>query len=217
VPPRLSFNPSAEPPRRRGPLRSAANAACVVAVIGLVAVITSAGSRALREAAAVDAARSALRRFQQVIAVHSASNQTPLTAEGWPTTLDPAWFRRDASGPGGVPSNPLLTPDRPWVELATPDQAALTNPPERLALTRDLAAFWYNPARGIVRARVPLKGSEQASVALYNRINATYITVAFEPFLPDTPPAADPQPPADADPGLPLDGARTTEATEPLP
>jgi len=37
------------------------------------------------------------------------------------------------------------------------------------------AMFWYNPARGVIRARVPRTLSDADAVALYNDVNRTKV------------------------------------------
>jgi hypothetical protein len=49
-----------------------------------------------------------------------------------------------------------------------------------MAFDRSIAAFWYNPANGVVRARVPVTISDQRATELYNRINGVFLTSIFE-------------------------------------
>jgi hypothetical protein len=159
-------------------------------VLGAVAVIIVVGfalSASFREKATVGGVSRALAVFQRQLSIQAAAKEREQGGSGWPDTIELAWFGEDA------PRNPLLSPDRPWVEVATPDQADLSDPPVRVAVSTAYAAFWYNPAKGIVRARVPLKMSEAASVELYNQINGTDIVEGYAPFVPALP-KADPSP-----------------------
>ena len=108
-----------------------------------------------------------LRRFEQVLAFHGAGKETPATERGWPTTVEPVWFN------GDPPRNWLVTQDRPWLEIATPEQAELADPPLRIALSNTVASFWYNPYRGVIRARVPISISDSKALELYNKANGT--------------------------------------------
>jgi hypothetical protein len=108
-----------------------------------------------------------LRRFEQVLAFQSASGQTQINTRGWPVTIEPQWFN------GDPPRNNVVSQDRPWLEIATPEQADLSDPVIRMTIDRSLAAFWYNPYRGIVRARVPMQIRDDRSLAMYNSVNGT--------------------------------------------
>lgn len=109
--------------------------------------------------------RLELRRFQQQIALQSALAKVERTERGYPVTIDPQWFQ------GSLPSNPLLGPEHPWVEIASPEQEDFMHPQERVASNKGIAKFWYNPHTGVVRARVPVGMSDNASLELYNFVN----------------------------------------------
>jgi len=120
-----------------------------------------------------DKTRMELRRFQQQIALQQALAKVDRNERGYPVTIDPAWFQ------GQLPSNPLLGPEHPWVEVASPDQKDLLHPQERVASGKTVAKFWYNPHMGLVRARVPVGMSDGASVELYNYVNETNLPDLF--------------------------------------
>jgi hypothetical protein len=48
------------------------------------------------------------------------------------------------------------------------------------------AAFWYNPYKGILRARVPYDISDERALDLYNRVNGTSVSSIYgvEALLP---------------------------------
>jgi hypothetical protein len=76
------------------------------------------------------------------------------------------------------PRNHLLTGDRPWVELAPVEDADRDHPADPVAFDLDghkSASFWYNPYRGVVRARVAPQINEQETLALYNRVNGVFL------------------------------------------
>lgn len=149
----------------------------LVVLATLLAVIAGAvlHNRAVdRERAAVQDVKEDLRRIERALRVKSATGATEVNGRGWPIDIDPEWFEEDP------PQNRLLTPDRPWLEIAPPEFADLLHPPIRMAFDRSIAAFWYNPANGIVRARVPVTISDQRATELYNRINSVALSSIFE-------------------------------------
>jgi hypothetical protein len=148
-----------------------------------------------------------LRRFEQVLAFRGASKEAETSERGWPLTVDPTWFASDA------PRNFLVTPDRPWLEVATPEQADLLDPPVRIALSNTTAAFWYNPYKGIIRARVPIAISDQKALELYNAANGTSLDNIYCAEAAPAP-TADPAP---APTGEPVLDPTTTVSLDPAP
>lgn len=148
----------------------------VVAAIGLVGVVGGAlyVQRVHREEEAIfQRAQSDVHRLELEIKYRAATKTTELNGRGWPVTIDPSWFQDDP------PANPLLDDDRPWVEVAGTQQAELLHPPVRMAVDKNLAAFWYNPYQGIVRARVPVMVSDEQATSLYNRVNGVGMASIF--------------------------------------
>lgn len=117
-------------------------------------------------------------QFHRVISLHTALKDIDIerSERGYPLTVDPAWFDDE------LPVNPLLGPSYPWLEIAHPDHGDLLHPPVRAASNTSHARFWYNPANGVVRARVPRAVSDAATLRLYNAVNGTNLTS----LLPDT-------------------------------
>lgn len=113
------------------------------------------------------------RRLELELKYRAASKSVELNPRGWPVTVDPKWFDADP------PINALLSPHRPWVEVASPDEAGLLHPHVRMAVDESYAAFWYNPYQGVVRARVPVMVSDEHATDLYNRVNSTTIRSIF--------------------------------------
>jgi hypothetical protein len=121
----------------------------------------------------VETATVDLHRLQREVYLQAALAEVPLTDRGFPVTVDPEWFE------GGLPRNPLLGPDHPWLEVASSGQQNLMHPPQRMAGDRTIAKFWYNPYQGVVRARVSSEMSEQEALALYNQINGCRLPSLF--------------------------------------
>jgi hypothetical protein len=100
----------------------------------------------------------------------AALGNLELSPVGYPRRLDPLWFTPR-------PGNPLVGHAKaPWLEQVGPAAAAQLDPAYLIADARH-AAFWYNPQRGIVRARVPRQVTEQATVDLYNTVNGTALRI----------------------------------------
>ena len=149
----------------------------LVVLATLLAIVTGAvlHHRAVgRERAAVQEVRSDIRRIEQELKVRAATGAVEVNGRGWPLEIDAAWFGDDP------PQNRLISTDRPWLEIAPPAHAELTHPSIRIAFNESVAAFWYNPANGVVRARVPLTVSDQRATELYNRINHVALASIFE-------------------------------------
>ena len=116
-------------------------------------------------------------RLKREVDRRAAMVETEKTAEGWPRKVDAAWFG-DAP-----PRNTWVTGGRPWLEIASAEQASLTDPVMRAVDDRvgaELAEFWYNPANGSVRARVPCGASDRETLRLYNRVNGSSLESLFE-------------------------------------
>jgi len=108
-----------------------------------------------------------VRRFQQQIHLQAALMFSETNVPGYPEMVKPAWFG------GKLPRNLLLEPGHPWLEIASPDEAALQHPRRRTVENENVAGFWYNPANGIVRARIPAEITDERALQLYNFINRT--------------------------------------------
>lgn len=119
-------------------------------------------------------ARDVVREVEQTLRLQATKPNAPVNIRGYVTTIDPAWF--DA-----IPRNPLVSPATPWIEIAPRESADLWHPEVRLAVHPDLAGLWYNPYRGIVRARVPVQVNDERSTQLYNRVNGTRLSSILEP------------------------------------
>lgn len=124
---------------------------------------------------AVQATIDALDRINREIKVRAAMGTVEVNGRGWPYTIDPAWFNDDP------PLNRLVGGPRPWVEVASNDEADLDHPRVRTTINASTAGFWYNPGKGIVRARVGLMLSDESALALYNRVNHSHLHTLIAP------------------------------------
>lgn len=163
------------------PLRRAVDLSTVIAAVALVVILARHFSGEFRNEQQISSVKDSLRRFDQILAIRSASKDTAMTPKGWPTTIEVVWFD------GDPPRNELVSPDRPWVEVAPPTEAHLKNPNVRIAADMRTASFWYNPYQGILRARVPFDISDEKARQLYNQVNGTSVNSIYgvEALLPE--------------------------------
>lgn len=144
---------------------------CVAA--GVVWFVTYDNQRAAEQHSAGETARN-VRLIEQMIKFRATQAGVELNERGFPTTVAPQWFEQ------GVPVNTLLPASHPWLEIASEEEADLTQPTVRQAVDVKVAGFWYNPHKGLVRARVPVMLSDSAATEIYNRINGTSIKSIFD-------------------------------------
>ena len=140
---------------------------------GLIAAVFLHGRAERTKEEQIELARVELRRFEGQLKLQSALAKVKLTRAGFPATVDPEWFS------GDLPTNPLLGPGHPWVEVALESQAHLEHPAELTAANQSIAHFWYNPFNGTIRARVPSGISDARALEMYNRINECALTTLF--------------------------------------
>lgn len=127
------------------------------------------------ERQAIAQGQAAIERITREISYRATLHDAELNGRGWPMTIEPGWFQ------GRLPRNPLVPLSNPWLEIAGENQHELTNPPQLLVVDGSLASFWYNPANGIVRARVSQTVSDNKALELYNTINGTRLRSLFLP------------------------------------
>lgn len=104
--------------------------------------------------------------------LHAASGQAAASPAGYALTVNPEWFER-------APGNMLLLSERviaPWLEPVEHAQQNTFNP-RRIVADERHAAFWYNPFRCLIRARVPMRLSQEETIELYNLVNGTALRV----------------------------------------
>ena len=143
-----------------------------------------------RHEESVQATVEALDRISREIRVRAAMGTVEINGRGWPYTIDPAWFNDDP------PLNRLVGGSRPWLEVASNAESELDHPRIRTTIDAATPAFWYNPGKGIVRARVGLMLSDETALDLYNRVNQAHLGELIAPL-----PADELPPPVTADAG----------------
>jgi hypothetical protein len=105
----------------------------------------------------ITAAQQSIHALESQALYRAAIGDAEASTHGYALKLDPLWFT-------AAPQNALLDDHaiRPWVDAVTEDESDRFNPAQIIA-TGSLASFWYNPSRGLVRARVPEQLSQQAT------------------------------------------------------
>ncbi len=125
----------------------------------------------LAEHSAVESTQAALSTMRAELGIRSALGDGPLNEFGFPDAIDRGWFE------GEEPHNALARDHAPWIETALPAEYDRTHPVDPTFRGGRGAMFWYNPVRGVVRARVPLQTSDASSQSLYEVVNGE----AWEP------------------------------------
>lgn len=148
----------------------------IVDLIAILAVVTIAAAWYVTRdtdelEASAEQARLEVDRLRAAVLLRSQSDRHSLNRHGWPIAIDPVWFVNDE-----LPLNPLVDADRPWLEVAAPEQAGWQHPRPLFVVDRSTAMFWYNPALGIVRARVAIQTTDGQTLAMYNTTNKTRLT-----------------------------------------
>jgi hypothetical protein len=145
-----------------------------LALAGAIGAFAYRRAAVAREQMLVDSARDTVLAIEQKVRYLKALEELELNDFGWPDVVDPRWFS------GGAPRNAMLDARHPWLEVASTLEYTLDHPVQRVAINEQLAGLWYNPAKGIVRARVPQTVSDEKTMELYNRINGASITELFD-------------------------------------
>ncbi len=119
--------------------------------------------------AEISRVHQSLARLHEQAIYHGALQVQIGEQDAAPPTISPAWFL------GNLPENPLTPNAGHWLDIA-PSGDTSDHPPDPVVTKSRQAAFWYNPARGIFRARVSPQFSEARALALYNRLNQTALS-----------------------------------------
>ena len=157
----------------------------------------------------VAAVQQAVRAIQSQALYRAAMREIDQTPNGYARRIDANWFSQP-------PRNVLVEADGgayQWLDYAPEGGHEWFDPP-RIVAAGDQAAFWYNPHRGLVRARVPMQFTQQETIDLYNLVNGTTLRIAdcrwdYHQPGPETRLAAPALPP----PPPPVGSARSAAAT----
>jgi len=104
------------------------------------------------------------RLYEQALFHGTLDDQT--TKAGFPLILQPKWFG------DSLPVNVEAGEGQPWLDIA-PLGDMSDHPPDPIIYNGEQAGFWYNPNRGLFRARVRTQFTDEETLALYNQLNNT--------------------------------------------
>ncbi|NJL32508.1 MAG: hypothetical protein HC898_13330 [Phycisphaerales bacterium] len=107
-----------------------------------------------------------LSRLHEVMQYHKALEEAKSGEVNSPIMVTPLWFE------GSLPENPLVPGRQPWMDIAPGKDQGL-HPPDPVIRAPHQAAFWYNPEKGVFRARVVPQFTDEATLDLYNKINGS--------------------------------------------
>lgn len=119
----------------------------------------------LERQTAIDTTRAAVSTMNSQVAMRSLMPESMLNEQGFPVAIDPGWF--DPS----EPRNAFANNGAPWVEIARDAETVRLHPIVPTFRSGRGAMFWYNPARGLIRARVPEQTTDTATRELYAQVN----------------------------------------------
>jgi len=143
-------------------------------LIALMLVLVLAGTllyhrQETEQSVSLQRVQMALGELQARTILHGALGETEVNEWGFPTQVSPLWFEQD------IPVNHLVPASHPWIDFA-PTGDYSQHPPDPVITRPQQAGFWYNPARGIFRARVLPQLSEGRTLEMYNQINGTRLS-----------------------------------------
>lgn len=127
-----------------------------------------------------------LSQLRESIIYHSALQRDENNPWGFVAHVSPEWFTQ------GLPMNTLVSGRHPWMDIAPPGDMH-DHPPDPVIRRDSQAGYWYNPTRGVIRARVPEQFTEHATLTLYNQINSTSLLSLPHSSDPSRTPMAHPQ------------------------
>ena len=119
------------------------------------------------------AIHSALTELNNLTCFHAAIGDVECNDRGYAKTIYKSWFS------DSLPRNHLADVDQPWIDFA-PSGDYSDHPPDPVIRSSDQAGFWYNPNRGVFRARVLDRSNDQETLKIYNYVNQA--ALQFLPF-----------------------------------
>ncbi|MCC6579085.1 MAG: hypothetical protein IT440_01490 [Phycisphaeraceae bacterium] len=149
----------------------------VVAMAAVLGVLLTHTREHQRQGLRRQAVQDALAKLTEQALVAGATKGRPHTAMGYPFIASPTWFASQ-----DAPVNVLAPRCNPWVDMAPTDDLAL-DPPDPVIVSPHQAGFWYNPGRGVFRARVQPQSSQRATLELYNMLNGRDLKMLPEGFV----------------------------------
>ncbi|MEZ6085349.1 MAG: type II secretion system protein [Phycisphaerae bacterium] len=134
----------------------------VVVILGiLAAVVVPQFSNASRQSV-----RSTLQTTLDVIENRIELAKQKSAKGEYPASIDDNWFAS-----GAAPMHPENSFGVASIEVES--AAGKSHPDNKVLKSGVGGAFWYNPAEGIIRARVADQGSSTATQVFYNEVNGS--------------------------------------------
>ncbi len=121
------------------------------------------------------------RLYEQALSHGSVEEAT--TKAGFPLMIHERWFGVE------LPVNVAVDANQPWLDIA-PLGDMSDHPPDPVILTPTQGGIWYNPNRGLFRARVMPQFTDEESLTLYNRLNNTALKVLPRDARPERQPVS---------------------------
>jgi len=153
-------------------MRLVINTVVALMLVGVLGVVLADYRAAVGKLERENQVHLALSRLGEQARCHGSFHLPGSRGLVFPPTISPAWFC------SGLPSNPLAS-GYAWLDVAPPGDMA-DDPPDPVLHTRSQAGFWYNPNRGVVRARVPAERGPGEALSLYNELNVTSLKALVE-------------------------------------
>ncbi len=118
----------------------------------------------------------ALSKLHEQAMLQGALYQSRTGRADFPRNISPTWFAEEPLAPNNgefaVPINVMVPTEQPWLDVA-PAGDLSDNPPDPIITNQRQAGFWYNPNRGLFRARVMQQNTDKLSLEIYNELNGT--------------------------------------------
>jgi len=148
-------------------MRLAVNALIAAMVLALLASVLWHNQRERRLLSKYQATHEALALLHEKAIYHGTLSREAVSPTGFPLVVSPVWFRAE-----GLPLNAMVPGRQPWMDVAPPGDTK-DHPPDPVIQTDHQAGFWYNPNRGIFRARALPSYTDADTLAIYNHLNGT--------------------------------------------
>lgn len=137
-----------------------------VMLIGILAAVLLHHRHAQQQVEQYRQVHQALAALREQALYQAALREAASEEQTYPQEIDRAWFGAH------LPINTVAPADHPWMDVA-PEGDTHDHPPDPVLISKEQAGFWYNPALGVFRARVPQQVTAQETLTLYNRVNGT--------------------------------------------
>jgi type II secretory pathway pseudopilin PulG len=137
-------------------------------VVGILAGVILFQRAQTQKVEQCETVQQALARLQEQVLYRGALGEVDITDAGFPSDISPLWFGNN------MPLNLMVPGRQPWLDVA-PEGDNGDDPPDPVVTRPEQAGFWYNPNRGLCRARVQSQITERETLRLYNQLNGTFL------------------------------------------